>query len=230
MQVTKLGVVGYDWRRMNYCRKHKQKVQVSCLDCREEKEQGRGTRQAKADRQRPRARKEKYPRLTQYTYVPAGTFWHTTWLVAGGTPLFSEPLSLPTEEGTLIEGWRQYYVGFDAEGWLILYGIQRPWPNVEMEARCFDGGAADHLSRGECSCGIYVARHPADPDYAAGGLDIRARVSAWGTCVEYERGWRCEHVRIEALYVGGKNPYLLSQLAERYDVPVVPLATLEMTR
>lgn len=262
---------------MTYCRKHKSKAEVACLACREEKEAQRGSRQAKADRQSPRARK-RARKDADYITTDSGLIVAKLTAVQNFKPLFSNSMSvtpaqfgrtyasiiqasalsmltskidatfvppepLPVEDGTLIEGWRQYGIMFDNDGFLVLHGVRAQWPAAELEATCagwatFVGDvlteqdrAPEHLLAGECSCGIYVARAAPELDYnRPWAVEVIARCSAWGVCVEYERGWRCQHVRVECLYVGGKNPRLWDELAERYGVPVASLETLAITR
>ena len=123
----------------------------------------------------------------------------------------------------LIRGWRQYDHRISGD---ILRGMTgRCWMNATMQANCnvvWDTDAAEeHLLAGSCTCGIYVLKERPEGDLAP----ILAEVVGWGAYVEYERGWRCQYVRIERLFV----PDTVAALRARYDCPVefTPIETTE---
>lgn len=127
-----------------------------------------------------------------------------------GIPDASDPV--------LIRGWRTYDIRLDR-----LYGLAGfAWEGAHLKASCHaliqpPGDCHAHLRAGTCTCGIYVAREMPRPWARPPVAPVAvAEVVGWGAYVEYERGWRCENVRIEKLYAWD-TAWALEQ---RYGCPV----------
>lgn len=178
------------------------------------------------------------------SYPSIGTL-RTIW----GSSVDTEPtVSLPTENfDGVLRGWRLFKVVHDENGFAHLYGtFHQRWDSPVHTAECksdsgdilatlsiaiaakpiqksVTGDAATHLASGTCRCGVYLMKSlPADElaGTFTGSQVAVAQCVAWGTVVEHEHGWRAEHCRIERVFMSDQNPYLISQLRDRYGVPI----------
>ena len=96
------------------------------------------------------------------------------------------------------------------------------WEEDEKLIRC----AANHLRWGTCSCGLNAYK---DRDYDGAELwseyflnNVTAAVTGWGWVVEYEYGYRVEHMQIEHLWLDGpvspEKEQQAAALSMRYGV------------
>lgn len=121
-------------------------------------------------------------------------------------------------------------------------GTGQRWDGLRLEARCSPNNrttgspddappAGPHLREGRCHCGIYLVPKVDLSNWLViprwHFLALYARCRGWGYVVEHEKGWRCEVVEIQALYLFMRGTALLDarhQLAEalvaRYPVPI----------
>jgi hypothetical protein len=53
-------------------------------------------------------------------------------------------------------------------------------------------------------------------------IPATAACTAWGRIIEHEAGWRCQHMRIDEIYLLGSaaDDWHVSVLTENYGVPV----------
>jgi hypothetical protein len=116
--------------------------------------------------------------------------------------------------------WSPYeIIGFRV--WTIddnrLHGVQVPWREVSMEARCLSTGSRFGVphSDGRCGdvgCGIYVSKtfddlHPVDIRSYRRGYAIGI-VSIGGRVVEHDAGYRAQRATILALSAGKANRHI----------------------
>jgi hypothetical protein len=78
----------------------------------------------------------------------------------------------------------------------------------------------------ECQCGIYAFRRPEfDSLNGAMGPKVRGVVMGWGRYVLGALGWRAQYAQLVALLdvvEPGEDAEIVSMVAKRYEVPVVP--------
>lgn len=134
-------------------------------------------------------------------------------LMGSLSSLSAQPVDVPDDPSpAFIRGWREYQI---EEVGAILYGAAHGrWEGAEMAAQCQALPARQHLLDGTCSCGIYILKEK--PSQIQRPWKVWAEVVGWGAYIEYERGWRCEHVRIERLRI----PDTAWLLGQRYGCPV----------
>ena len=125
--------------------------------------------------------------------VPVKVGW-----AAASIPTDSGVRSTPFERVDHYSGWRTYQIMPDG----TLQGSQTSWAERELTATCSRGSAAEHLSTGKCTCGIYLyAKQPM-------GVALVALCPAWGAGEISSEGARFEHVRIESLEVDPRRTFL----------------------
>ena len=117
----------------------------------------------------------------------------------------------------LVIGYRPFSV--DGQGYLY-GGLGHRWDGRYLDAECpFShraGTAHVHLSKGECSCGIYM-QNP----LVYTGREVMAECVGWGICIVADHGYRVEHCRIDRIFVPEGTPEnVCAQLGLRYGVPV----------
>jgi hypothetical protein len=74
-----------------------------------------------------------------------------------------------------------------------------------------------------CQCGIYAFRRPEFESLnGAAGPKVRGIVFGWGRYVLGTLGWRAQFARLVPLRAPAEDPGLVDDLAERYEVRVIP--------
>lgn len=104
------------------------------------------------------------------------------------------------------KSWRISYIG-DKTRFVLRspYFSSIPW-QTEMQAECFcPGDAHEHLSRGECSCGIYS--YKGIEQFDKNSLEdivfygrILGKILHYGVVNEYKEGYRSEYAIIDTLF------------------------------
>jgi hypothetical protein len=91
------------------------------------------------------------------------------------------------------------------------------WP--DRSARPIHDGVPDE----SCQCGIYAFRRPEFESLnGATGPKVRGIVYGWGRYVLGTLGWRTQFARLIALLAPDEDPRLVDDLADRYEVQVIP--------
>jgi hypothetical protein len=129
----------------------------------------------------------------------------------------------------LVQGWRIYEY---TDSYHVLAGTYLWWYDAKLTAKCLvlpddDGrAAANHLTRGTCSCGIYILRdRPSKNLFINWWRPVLVYCTGWGAIAEYERGWRVQYAKIERILVpadlcAGRVTHIADGLRQRYHVPV----------
>jgi hypothetical protein len=74
-----------------------------------------------------------------------------------------------------------------------------------------------------CQCGIYAFRRPTFESLnGASGPKVRGVVLGWGHYILGSLGWRTQFARLIALLQPEEDPAIVDDLADRYDVTVLP--------
>jgi hypothetical protein len=133
-------------------------------------------------------------------------------------------------------GYREWSIGAEPNGRpLRLRSLFHPttWPHDRpFSAVCLRSAtrpdrSADPIHDGvpdeSCQCGIYAFRRPEFESLnGATGPKVRGIVYGWGRYVLGTLGWRTQFARLVALLAPDEDPRLLDDLAERYEVQVIP--------
>ena len=126
-------------------------------------------------------------------------------------------------------GLRTWRAVADADG-ERLTALHRgtPWParGTWLDAVC-EADASHGAPVAGCVCGIHAwhPRRASARTVLAGRAEVPGVVEATGAIEVHHEGFRAAHGRPHALFLApGRNAGLIHRLAERYDVPVVPVS------
>ncbi|MGN6378080.1 MAG: hypothetical protein ACTHNU_03950 [Gaiellales bacterium] len=134
-----------------------------------------------------------------------------------------------------VVGYRAFRIELAATGEPRLHSVHTPhvfWPPEPGVAPAYravcarpEGRVPHERVAGLHRCGFYSKNTFEDAERYArhNGAEVLGRVLCYGKVIPAERGWRAEHVQIEALYLWGRANHrkLLPELAATYDLPLV---------
>ena len=145
-----------------------------------------------------------------------------------------EGLTVPDGVVPLV-GYREWSIRTEPRGRPRLFSLFHPttWPHDKpFSAIClrpvtWPAGPSRPIHEAvpdeACQCGIYAFRRPEFESLnGAAGPKVRGIVLGWGRYVLGTLGWRAQFARLVALLAHEEEPEIVGELAERYDVTVVP--------
>jgi hypothetical protein len=137
-------------------------------------------------------------------------------------------VTVPTYSEPAI-GYRRWYVSAPDlwPGGSAPVGIRLgPWTPGVNTAQCLAGGRPHRAPEPSCTCGLHALHRV--PTHHVHAFVIGA-IAAWGDVMLHRDGFRAEHALIVALAETPHQPAdKMRVIADRYQVPVVPLELLAL--